>query len=168
MVIDAQMISNFIKEFGDDSNDLTILINEITLKIGIVLDDIIEQEWRNTAGNQIFEIWFSQCIAENQIKYIERSIVEIQYLKKLVTKYGFPKKKSRDIHYIKCANCTDVRYILTDDIDFYDPKHKESSYKVKEMIKTNRNGQLNNYLRRKLRIIVGRIEHCRNDFSCLT
>lgn len=79
-------------------------------------------------------------------------------------KYGLP-KASHDIEYIKCSNVTLMKYILTNDIDFFDPKLKEASQKAKDNAKIKRKGKLCIFLKKQLGIIVGLPDHCKSDLS---
>ena len=63
--------------------------------------------------------------------------------------------------YIKCANVTITKYILSEDIDLYDPKMKEKlrgDQRVKFM--NERKGKLLKFLENELKIVVGPMEHC--------
>jgi len=75
-------------------------------------------------------------------------------------KYGMPRNDSRDIHFILCANHTIIKYILTNDIHFFDPKMANATSEVIEEIKNNRGGQLCRYLERELGILIGLPNHC--------
>ena len=77
--------------------------------------------------------------------------------------YGLPSRGSRDIEYIKCAINTEIKYILTEDIDFFDPKKKESSAIDKYRTKNERQGAFCKFLNKNYKITVGLAEHCRDD-----
>ena len=168
IVIDANIISKFYKEFIIDEGDLYDLINWILDNCGVVFTDLIYHEWISTCNNYVIKEWITDGLKLGKIRYtnpqLDRAII-----KKLHINLGLPKKKngkkSHDIEYIKCANVTLTKYILTDDIDFFDPKLKNAKGKKKIDAKINRNGKLCRFLLKELKIRVGTPHHCVNDFN---
>jgi hypothetical protein len=76
-----------------------------------------------------------------------------------------PRGNSRDVEYIKCAINTDIKYILTEDIDFFDPKKKSAPVKEKIRIKNFRKGSFCRFLKDEFGITVGLPEHCIEDLK---
>ena len=58
-----------------------------------------------------------------------------------------------------------TKYILTNDVDFFDPELKNATSNVKNNAKINRNGKLCMFLFKELKIRVGTPYHCANDFN---
>jgi hypothetical protein len=65
--------------------------------------------------------------------------------------------------YVGVANMTERRYIVTEDMDFFDPKHKKSGHETKERIKKERNCAVCAYLRKHLSIVVGTPLHAQAE-----
>lgn len=166
IVIDANIISIFIKEELGIKGDVHFIITALYNKDGFAINKIIENEWRMTAGNDFFKYWFDNALRSEKIHYIS-DVKKISTSEKKVIsqKYGFPLSGSHDIHYIICAINTEKKYIYTDDLDFYDPKHKMSHHKVKEKIKSDRTGRFCKYLKEKFDVTIGRTEHCFCDLG---
>ena len=83
----------------------------------------------------------------NDIPELDQKIVNVIH-----RRYGLPRgKQGRDIWYIKCANVTTIRYILSEDMHLYDPKLKEiikGEHRIKFM--QDRKGALLKFLEKKL------------------
>ena len=129
VVVDANVISKFIEELRINKGTVVhyALINKILSKFGIVICPMIEQEYRNTCNDKghIFKYWFEGERAQGKISLVEPEL-EQQKVDRIHNYYGLPKgKNGRDLWYIKCANVTITKYILSEDIDLYDPKMKE-------------------------------------------
>jgi len=84
---------------------------------------------------------------------VKASLAE-EHKRALVLGLGFP-KRGYDIAYVGAANATQKKYIVTEDIDFFDPTHKKSSHEKKEKIRQARDCGVCLYLRRKLQITIG-------------
>lgn len=164
IVIDANIISEFYKEFIIDGGDLYDLINYILDNCGVVFTDLIHHEWISTCNNYVITEWITDGLKLGKIRYINPQL-DRDIIKKLHIKYGLPRNKSHDIEYIRCANVTLTKYILTNDIDFFDPKLKNDASKAKKDAKIKRNGKLCMFLLKKLKIRVGTPHHCVNDFN---
>jgi hypothetical protein len=163
IVVDANIISYYCREYIEETGDLCDLIGKILKNCGIVISDSMEREWRNTCGSQLFEVWFTDNLRDGHIQYVIPSI-DRQILKKIHNDFGLP-ERGGDKDLIKAANVTTYKYILTNDIDLFDPKKKRASSKEKEQIKKQRKGALCIFLRKKLDIIVGLPEHCCYDLE---
>jgi len=168
VVVDANIMSKFYHQLLLEEGDLYELITTIIHCYGIALSDKIEQEWKNTVRTQFFNDWFDEALKNGRLRYVENPRLEKRYLKRIHNVYGLPKKKGRDIEYIKVAYMTILKYILTEDIHFYDPKKKHASQKEKKKVKNKRQGALCRYLKKALGITVGLPEHCYDDLPELS
>lgn len=165
IVADANIIQGFIQEEMTQKGEIVKVIKKILPFCGLAITDLIENQWRNTTGNQFFNIWFDENLKNNRIKYITEDIKLSKTERQIIhNKYGLP-KNGRDIEYIKCSLNTTHKYILTYDIHFFDPKQKMASVKTKNKIKNARSGALCKYLWKKYTIIVGLPLHCCSDLK---
>ena len=73
VVVDADVISHFIKAEIKNPTMLCHIINSILDTIGIAINDRIEGDWRAKTGNQFFNIWFEDNFKVNKIKYINEN-----------------------------------------------------------------------------------------------
>jgi len=162
VVIDTNIMSKFNKEgFFNTPGELCKLIDDILNSYHIALSELLYYEWKATCNSQPFKYWLDNNMLSQKIESVNPSIDE-NIMKKIHNVFGLP-RKGKDKELIKIANVTLIKYILTEDIDLFDPKEKLSSAKRKEEIKSKRIGQLNKYLKKELNITVGLYSHCRND-----
>lgn len=166
IVVDANIINSYIQSVIVDNGDNKVikLLSKIMSKYGFLINDVIEHEWKeNLRSFQYFEEWFTQCIIEEKIGYVE-------YINKLTTKqkkdifivYGLP-TRGCDIEYIKCTLNTRMKYLLTEDIHFYDPKKRMANKTEKKKIKGRREGCFCKYLKKEMGLTVGSCDHCESD-----
>jgi predicted nucleic acid-binding protein len=163
VVVDTNIISNYYQEYIEETGDIYGLIEKLLKNCGIAITELLENEWHNTCGSQLFDVWFTDNVRDGYIQYV-KPYINRQILKKIHNDFGLP-KEGRDKELIKAANVTTYKYILTKDIDLFDPKKKQASIKEKERIKKERKGRLRQFLRRKLDITVGLPEHCWFDLE---
>ena len=169
VVVDANIISSYLQEYGEETGDIYGLIEKILKNCGIAITELLEHEWESTCGDQLFNEWFTDNLNKGlqregkHIQYVDPSI-DSQILKKIHIKFGLP-RGGQDKELIKAANVTTYRYILTNDIDLFDPKKKTAPRKEKERIKKGRKGRLCQFLRKELEITVGLPEHCWSDLE---
>lgn len=164
VVIDTNVIVEYRKEYFYEEGEILNLVENIMNSCGIVITNKIESEWEKTCFDQLFREWFTVNVMNEKIQYVNPHIDQ-EIMKKIHNKYGLP-KKGCDGELIKAANVTMLKYILTNDMDLFDPKKKKAMRKEKERIMRNRNGNLCKYLKKNLGIIVGSPEHCNNDLEC--
>lgn len=163
VVVDANIIKIFIIEEMKDCGDICELINNLLGSYGLAVNKMVEHEWQSIIGSQFFNEWFTMNILSERIKYVNDSVkVTFAQKKKINITYGLP-KNSRDIKYINCAINTKIRYILTEDIDFFDPKKKQASAEEKRRIKNQRQGKFCKFLNSEFGITAGLPEHCCTD-----
>lgn len=166
IVVDANIISSFIKEENGKKETIHFIITAIKNTYGFAINNIIEQEWRNTAGNEFFRYWFDDALIHEKISYVsETKKISKPEKKEIDQEYGFPIHGSRDIHYIICAINTEKKYICTNDIHFFDPKQKASDPSKQERTKRDRSGRFCKYLKSHFDITVGLPDHCSCDLK---
>ena len=163
VVVDANIISIYYQEYIEETGEIYNLIGKILNNFGIAITELLEKEWYNTCGSQLFNVWFTDNLRDGYIQYVDPSI-DRQILKKIHIKFGLP-KDGQDKELIKAANVTTYKYILTNDIDLFDPRKKTAPLKEKERIKKGRKGRLCQFLRKELKITVGLPEHCWSDLE---
>jgi len=108
----------------------------------------------------VTRVWISQKEKVGKIRRIKPYPLEKTDIKPLLNKYGFPRN---DILYINLANSIPRRYIISEDMDFYDPKSKNVCQKTKTKIINNRAGKLCKYLKKEFKIIVANIYNANNE-----
>ena len=128
----------------------------------IVMTDKIKNHWElklGIKGDVVFD-WLEQknhekCVHElKNIKKVHRDI------KKKIKEFGLTKEPFVE-HYIDCANTTTKpRYILAEDIPFYDPKAAKAGAEKKQEIKNNKSGELPKFLEKNLNITVSNVVSC--------
>ena len=154
VVVDANVIAKVIEELRlKQINGVHYeLIDKILSKFGIVICPVIKREYQNTCGGLVFKYWFEGERVQGKIRQIKPEL-EQQKVDRIHNYYGLPKgKNGRDLWYIKCANVTITKYILSEDIDLYDPQMKEKlrgDQRVKFM--NERKGKLLKFLENELK-----------------
>jgi hypothetical protein len=167
VAVDAVIISHYIKEYVQETGPLLELVDRMLARFGMVVDDKskIISEWGQHSLKPVFTEWVTDKLKNGYVRKVHACLPP-DAVKKIHTHYGLPTQRSRDIEYIRCANVTTTRYILSEDIDFFDPKAKGGSATRKRKARDERCGALCNFLRKKLNITVGCPSHCRADL-CL-
>ena len=164
VVIDTNCIKVFIHdEELDIPSSLWELIDTIMRKCGLAINKIIEYEWRQRTSNH-YKYWFEENYKKGYI-YCPKLNQKLSAKERntLIQKHGFP--NSRDIHYIQVAINTQLKYILTQDMHFYEPKMKLASGAEKDRIREKRTGGVCRYLKKELEITVGMPDHCRIELK---
>ena len=165
VIIDANIIPQFLPQYVKQEGNIYDLFNDILSKYGIAICKQIQREWLNTCNHPIIEAWLTDNLKNGNIRHVKPKLHR-DIKKKLRTDYGLP-RGSPDIHLISCANVTEVRYIISEDMDLFDPKMKRAKSKTRTRIKQKRTGNLCRYLHKQLKIRVGLLHHCRVDlFTC--
>lgn len=140
IIVDANIFKSYYDLFINGiPSQLTDCPSKIFNNIGTkksyiaVFDDsgIIKHEWENLVDYQWFEIWYSDMLLNENFRLTETQVD--QKLESLLTQHGFP--KGRDIIYVRTAK--QVSYengkciFATEDLDFFDPKNKNSANKTR-------------------------------------
>jgi hypothetical protein len=136
-----------------------LLVERIVTKHGLAIDygGKIAHEWFTQCPNSLFKEWYAQNLKLGRIRMVKGSIT-VEHKRALQVKLGFP-KRGYDLIYVKVANDTQIKYIISEDLDFYDPKHKLSNHEKWEKLKRERNCAVCFYLKTRMNITVGTPVH---------
>jgi hypothetical protein len=133
IVVDANIIKNYYDETViGKGHSLTASAKHILDdddRIYVIFIDAggnIEHEWQSPVDPNWFKEWYYSKLISGQIKII--TVCNFSALCKSLYGIGFPKGK-KDIWYIRTAKASrsyqDKGYIVTEDIDFFNPKIKK-------------------------------------------
>lgn len=165
VVIDANIITDFYREYRLKTGLVYEVVIWISGNVGIAINDHIVTEWKNTCSADLFLAWYTDQLKLGNMRKIECGSIPSDIIRKMITKYGFP-ARTLDIHYIRCAYHTEsTKYIMTYNYDFYDPVCKRSTIHARTRAREYRQGNFCNFLSRKLGISVGMPAHCKTDFG---
>ena len=165
VVVDANIIPDFYREYVEGSGLVYEVVVWISANTGIVINDHIAAEWKNTCSADLFLTWYTDQLKLGTIRRIECGNVSRVIKRKMINVYGFP-AYTRDIHYIRCAYYTEsVKYIMTYNYDFYDPVCQRSTSQAKRRARELREGRFCEFLSAELGISVGMPQHCKSDFD---
>jgi len=164
IVVDANVMSEFTQALiRDEATAARSLIDSIRVTHGFAIDKKgqIEQQWRNTCGNQYFGEWLVQALKDGAVRMVDTT-PDAARRKKLHTEYGFP-RAGYEFTYVAVAVSAPPHYIVTDDIDFWEPKYKTAPAATKTATKQGRKGAVYKYLTKKMGVRVGTIEQAISD-----
>lgn len=165
VVVDANVIKDFYRELCINDGCVYRAVIWLSETYGIVASDKVLVEWENVCSAQVFIEWLADQLKLGGVRRIQGKRIDRQVVKKMYLDCGFP-CRDRDLEYIQCAHATvSRRYIVTEDIDFYDPRAKDGEASIKRWAREERHGQFCRFLLRRLRIRVGTVRHCREDFG---
>jgi hypothetical protein len=160
VTVDANIMKMFSHDFlAERDSESRQLIEKALHRHGLVIDigGKIQHEWLATCGGLFFKEWFIQQMKLGLIRQVKPKI-EVQHKKKLVIGHGMP-TDGYDLVYVAVSNVTVTRYIVTEDIDFFDPALKLADRNTKDKAKEKRNGPICKYLRNAMGIRVGLPTH---------
>jgi hypothetical protein len=151
IVVDANVMNSFVKALKDDAVcPQREIVNLIDRSVGFALDagQKMERQWLDTCGSSRSSLFFEWYYARlnKSIRYVE-CVRDDSLRKRLFIECGFPRRKF-EIVYVEVAAATNERYIVTNDIDFWNPKLKTAEAKTKEACKRERTGCVYKLLRR--------------------
>ena len=133
---------------------------------GIVMTDKIKKHWEDNLHNRgeiVFD-WLEQLNynkSVNELKQIKKVHRDIK--KKMRNDFGLTNQPFV-VHYIDCANTTrKPKYIMAEDISFYDPKVEDEGHERKKEMKNRKTGRLQRYINDELKIKIRNIELCIKD-----
>jgi hypothetical protein len=154
--VDANIMCKFTESLIHDieTNERAV-VRKLQSSHGFVIDDRgqIKHQWLETCGTNVFGEWFYQGLKTGIIREVQATL-EKQHKKRLQQGCGMPTKRA-ELMYVAAANVTELKYIVTDDIDFWEPKAKKRGNREKhDEIKQQRKGTVCKYLR-SLNIRVG-------------
>lgn len=158
VVIDANILQAWYSDYTNDQTgpgSTYEFVEMVARCFGFAIDQAgrIEGEWLSKVGKQVvIRIWFEDQIKEGRIHRV-LSFMDKKTEKVVCEEYGFP-KRDKDIVYLRCANRTDNRHLVSNDIHFYEPKSAGSGQIKRDRIMRNREGSLCRYLQRQLGVYV--------------
>lgn len=164
VTVDANIMRMFSQDFiAEQESASRLLVEAILRTTGLVIDigGKIQHEWFATCGDNFFKEWFLQQLKVGLIRHVSPEIAT-HHKSKLVKQYGFP-TDGYDLVYVAVSNVTTIKYIVTDDIDFFDPTLKCANKGTKDKAKEKRNGPVCKYLRNAMGIRVGIAGHALNE-----
>lgn len=165
IVVDANVMQGFTRsriiETASDDRTVVELIAE-SHSFAIDVGGKMQNQWLETCGATYFGEWFFQNLREGVIKPVAAKLHE-SHKKKLAIECGMPQK--REIFYVAVAVVTQKRYIVTRDMDFWEPKDKESDSGTREKIQLSRKGCVCRYLRKTLGVTVATPSMARQELG---
>lgn len=150
LIIDANVFAAFYQEeeLGIAPAVLRSPVN-IFSRLGedvqAYLDDgkMIETEWRRKADREWFDGWLADALRDDRVR--EVTVSNHPQLIKRLSKLGFP-RGSRDKWYVRTGKEVADRLgqscIVSEDLDFFDPKAKASGSKRRVKILKRRSGDV--------------------------
>lgn len=159
VTIDACVMRDFMEEFlANVMGTSRVLVEDVTAGVGLAIDQggKIKHEWLTTCQSPYFREWYAKQLYMGRIAEITPSIPEQH--KKALLGLGLP-PDGFDKVYIAVANNTRTRYIVSCDMDFFDPKLKKGDERAKSRARDDRRGAVCHYLRREMNIVVGTVIH---------
>jgi len=163
VVVDTHLMTEFYQGLRGQNNYIYETINAICRGPGLAASEKLFAEWRNTCGTYVFLQWIADQLKNGIIRKVENPYLPRAIIKKLINNFGLP--RGMDLEIVKCANSTQIKYIMSDDMHLYDPKSKNASTKEKERARDQRKGKLCCFLRNHLGITLGTCAHCRSDLQ---
>jgi hypothetical protein len=162
IVVDANVMAAFtrLKSIAGPDDGTCALVDRIDEKYRFAIDHgrKIETQWFQTCGARrggVFYEWFYARVNKS-IEYVE-VMLDKKHKDHLFKQCGFPRKGS-DIAFIETAHSTRRKYLVSIDIDFWDPKEKLSEAKRRQEVMKTRQGVVCKYLRNELTVQVATIE----------
>lgn len=141
------------------TSDVKTLVEGIQKKMGFAIDEggKIERQWLDTCGPKPgcpFYEWLYQKLKDGSVRKVPAKLGPA-HRKKLRVDCGLPNDRY-EMTYIEVANVTDERYIVSEDIHFYEPRLKYAAEAAKARAKSERRGRVWRYLA-NLGITVGTV-----------
>lgn len=168
IVIDAHLIPAFRKSLVAETGTLFELINWILDNCHLVVTPYIENHWKQKCPerDQFFWKWYEQKVVNHEIVFLNnpKRLNGELYLN-LCKDYKIPKDCFIRA-YLDCAdNIIAPRYIISEDLYFYDPCSGSMTVATQTKIKITRSGVLCKHLERHLRIRIGSCDDCSKYFE---
>src|SRR5258708_790340 len=137
--------------------DTRTLIEWIETTRGFAIDagGKIKHQWLITCDKTFFGTWFIEGLKAGRIRQVVAKLDE-RHSRHLRINCGMP-TAGFELTYVAVANVVDgLKYIVTDDIDFWEPSAKKKNEKTKQAIKAGRTGCVYKYTR-SIGIAVGTV-----------
>jgi hypothetical protein len=169
VIIDANIIKWYESEVTGLASPAThppsALINQLGSQDLAFIDQggHIESEWRNVTDPDWFSQWFPNALISGAIVAIPVHPAAA-LLRRLHVNFGFP--RSRDVWYLSTAKTVVEAQdppvgLITEDMDFYDPREKRCSAARRNRILEACSGNVARELQRREGIVVrSLIAHC--------
>jgi hypothetical protein len=162
IVIDAQVVNGYFKETVLEiesplTDKATLIFDRVGSEDQTFLDSkgIIEHEWRNVVEPEWFDVWYARLLQNGAA--VQMDVSTCYATCRQLERNGFP-RSSRDIWYVRTAKAVVDRFsravIVTEDMDFFDPRQKGANAKQRKSILLSGNGQIARYLHKKEKINV--------------
>jgi hypothetical protein len=173
LIVDANIVKGFFQEAVlGKGHDLTgsamPIFDKNFRKHPIYLDDEgnLHYEWRAVVDPEWFDVWFTDLIRDDVIRQI--SAPPEKNFRKELAGLGFP-AKGRDIWYARVANALTIlsnfAILVSEDLDFYEPKEKGCSSKRRNEILLKELGSVRRHLRKKRSIYVKPVARLVSDYA---
>lgn len=141
--------------------DPSFLFDLASEQLLLFLDEgeIIEHEWRNVVDRLWFDTWLAGEFARGKIRTI--AVPPNGKLRRELLALGFPVRRSRDIWYVRTAceakvlaGTTEEMTLVSEDLDFYEPREKGAAHKRRMKILLASGGAVSKHLRREYQVLV--------------
>ncbi len=165
IIIDGHVIKQFKNELVEEKGCIFDIINFIVAKCGIAINQVIENHWETHCGKKEraleFWEWYTTNCLQNRIHFIESKKINGKLWASIQAKFSIPTDPFVRAA-IECANTTVIpRYIIAEDLYFYDPKAKRLDNTNQRKIIEKRNGCVCKYLEKYMQITVSTPEYCK-------
>jgi hypothetical protein len=160
LVVDANVMALFTRSrVREEDSPARMLVERGREPGSFAIDSAgkMENQWLTTCGNKpgsAFYEWFYQRLKEGVIRPLSADMPK-EDKKHLRVERGFPNDRF-ELTYVAVAYVSRCRYIVTEDIHFFDPALKAAGEETKSKAKNNRTGCVCKYLR-KLNVTVGTV-----------
>ena len=163
VLVDAQTVIYYYRETVLElpPNNYTALatgaINKISRDNPLYFDEggQILQDWSNGLREEWLKVWYEELLIQDKAILVE--VDSCQDLRRRLTQLGFP-INSRDFWYVKTARkvvqLTQRAFLVTEDLDFHEPRRKGCSSIERERILIDETGSVAKLLRRNENIHV--------------
>jgi hypothetical protein len=171
LVIDAQLVAGYFREVEKNEEPFySGPVKDLMRRLGVsdlayVDDDgLIEQEYRDLVETEWFEAWFGERLEVGDILILSGD-ASLALMRVLYTKFGFP-KNSKDRHYVALARAivqggVEEAAIVTEDLDFYDPKAKAGTARNRRRLIASQSGPVAKHLAKaesiRIRSVAGQL-----------
>ena len=161
-VIDAHIVKGVYEEHIGAAGSLTGSASEVLAEItahglAVWLDDgeQMENEWRHVVPDEWFDGWFADLASEANVSAIRRRNCEV-LIRKLGSDFGFPRSRDRILLSVAVAGVAHegAAMLLTEDVDFYDPKMKGQPKVRSALLTGKRAGPVRSFLRKTEKVSV--------------
>lgn len=154
ITVDANVMAAFTKSLiHDTTSDERSIVERIRTNHGFVVDEQgqMQNQWFETCGLLLFGEWFIQQLREGTVRKVFAKLDQV-HKKRLRNDCRMPPK--REMFYVSVAAVTQKRYIVTEDIDFWEPTAKLLDQATKAKIRSRRAGRVCKYLKKECKITV--------------